>query len=207
VVDDLLNLSPRAREIMRRADEQAASLRRARAIAEGQADGTLEPGEVTEADGPQALMDRVQAGLEASVAHLEALHEAVEAIAQELGAPGPLLESPFAPAPEEPEEPAEHEIPALLASHAITPEAALAVAHPQVVAVPDAPAPDGAAYPAAAQDAGRLVAIEMAVAGDTRENVGRRLQEEFGITDPEQILDDVFGPGTPAESRMPWGGR
>jgi hypothetical protein len=53
-------------------------------------------------------------------------------------------------------------------------------------------------------DSARLVAVEMAVAGYSRDEVERRLANEFGIADPQPVLDDVFGAGTPGTSRMPW---
>jgi len=39
----------------------------------------------------------------------------------------------------------------------------------------------------------RLVAIEMAVAGRTRDEVDRHLRESFDVDDPRGLLDDVFG--------------
>ena len=39
----------------------------------------------------------------------------------------------------------------------------------------------------------RLVAIEMAVAGRTRDEVDRHLRESFGVDDTRGLLDDVFG--------------
>jgi hypothetical protein len=44
-------------------------------------------------------------------------------------------------------------------------------------------------------DSARLVAIEMAVAGRSREEVGAHVRANFAITDVEALLDDVFGPG------------
>lgn len=42
-------------------------------------------------------------------------------------------------------------------------------------------------------DAGaRLVAMKMALDGSSREDVEKRLSEEFGIDDPAPLLDDVF---------------
>jgi hypothetical protein len=57
----------------------------------------------------------------------------------------------------------------------------------------------------AASEGARLVAIEMAVGGASRGEVGERLTQEFGVVDPSVILDDVFGAGTAPGSRMPWG--
>jgi hypothetical protein len=191
VADDARTLSPRAQEILRRADEQVASLRRSRALAGAMADApdAAAPAPV-ELDGPpdpQRLMDRVQAGIDASRAHLDALAEALEALAGELG-----VEVDVTPVAGEPV------LPAALASHAHLPGELLgdpqedAESHEAVVERPSG----------AAQDAARLVAIEMAVAGDTRELVGRRLSEEFGMANPKEILDDVFGPGSGSSTRM-----
>ena len=72
---------------------------------------------------------------------------------------------------------------------------------------PPAPPPPAPRRPAsdAAHGAARLVAIEMAVAGDTREGVGRRLRQEFGIRDPASILDDAFGPDPGTSGRRTYG--
>jgi hypothetical protein len=43
-------------------------------------------------------------------------------------------------------------------------------------------------------DSARLVAIEMAVAGRTREEVGRHVRATYHLADVEALLDDVFGP-------------
>jgi hypothetical protein len=42
-------------------------------------------------------------------------------------------------------------------------------------------------------DGARLVALQMAVAGSTREEVHSELQRAFRLSDPSSILDDVFG--------------
>jgi hypothetical protein len=42
-------------------------------------------------------------------------------------------------------------------------------------------------------DGARLVALQMAVAGSTREEVAAELQRAFRLPDPSSILDDVFG--------------
>lgn len=42
-------------------------------------------------------------------------------------------------------------------------------------------------------DGARLVALQMAVAGSTREEVHAELQRAFRLADPAPILDDVFG--------------
>jgi hypothetical protein len=43
-------------------------------------------------------------------------------------------------------------------------------------------------------DSARLVAIEMAVAGRSREEVGAHVRHSFDLADVEALLDDVFGP-------------
>lgn len=53
----------------------------------------------------------------------------------------------------------------------------------------------------------RLIAIEMAVGGASRLEVQRRLTDQFGITEPRGLLDDVFGRGSDPGTRMPRGRR
>jgi hypothetical protein len=48
------------------------------------------------------------------------------------------------------------------------------------------------------------MAIEMAVSGSSRGEVGDRLAHDFGVSDPTPFLDDVFGAGSADDSRMPW---
>jgi alkylhydroperoxidase/carboxymuconolactone decarboxylase family protein YurZ len=43
-------------------------------------------------------------------------------------------------------------------------------------------------------DSVRLVAIEMAVSGRSREEVGRHVRAAYDLADVESLLDDVFGP-------------
>ena len=61
----------------------------------------------------------------------------------------------------------------------------------------DAPAPVVRLEPVsqAGLDSARLVAIEMAVAGRSREEVGAHIRAHYDLTDVEALLDDVFGPG------------
>ncbi len=44
-------------------------------------------------------------------------------------------------------------------------------------------------------DSARLVAIEMAVSGGSREEVGRHIRAAYDLADVEALLDDVFGAG------------
>jgi DivIVA domain-containing protein len=58
-------------------------------------------------------------------------------------------------------------------------------------AAPPAPAPVIA--PAPADEAGaRLIALNMALSGSTREDTARYLAEHFGLAEPEALLDDVY---------------
>lgn len=186
---DAGSLSSRAQEILRRADSQLAALRApARAPAEREPEPEAAAAEAVEPapDRPPEvadlgqLIDTVEAGIGAARAHLVALSATLERVAQEIDA---AVE--------------EHRrtLPPELADHARLPEELVAPRRPEPAVAeepPAAPAPDRSSD--AAHDAARLVAIEMAVAGDTREGVGRRLRDEFGIRDPRSILDDAFGP-------------
>lgn len=51
-------------------------------------------------------------------------------------------------------------------------------------------------------DGARLVALQMAVAGSTREEVEAELQRAFRLPDPSAILDDVFGEGGPRRASV-----
>jgi hypothetical protein len=53
--------------------------------------------------------------------------------------------------------------------------------------------------------AARLVAIEMAVGGSSRAEVEEHLRVRLGVTEPEPLLDDVFGVTSTAGSRLAWG--
>ena len=46
----------------------------------------------------------------------------------------------------------------------------------------------------AVADGARMLAIELAVAGATREAIAAQLQQRFGVSDPEEILDGVLMP-------------
>lgn len=51
----------------------------------------------------------------------------------------------------------------------------------------------GATNGSGALGADRLVAIQMALSGHTRDETSERLRRGFGIEDPGGLLDDVFG--------------
>lgn len=201
---DAGSLSERAQEILRRADAQLESLRTpppsrdlppAPPDGPGGGPGGDEPGGDDRGNTEPAhdlgdLLDTVEAGIGAARAHLVTLSASLERIAQEIDAAAeehrrtlPPQLADHAVLPEEQHRPA---IPAVPASHEHDPEEDPEAGEPDA----EPPARDSAA----ASEAARLVAIEMAGAGETREGVGRRLREEFGIADPKAILDDAFGP-------------
>jgi deoxyribodipyrimidine photolyase len=56
--------------------------------------------------------------------------------------------------------------------------------------------PEEIAFPPQEFSAGaRLLATQMAVAGSGRQDIRDRLVNDFGISDPEPLLDSIFGPG------------
>ncbi len=78
--------------------------------------------------------------------------------------------------------------------------------HARAAPLTDPSAGQAPAPPASPRtDGARLVAIEMAVGGFSRGEVQDRLAREYGLRDSGTILDDVFGAGSDAGSRMPWG--
>ena len=52
----------------------------------------------------------------------------------------------------------------------------------------------------------RLMALQMAMAGRTRAEAEADLRHGLRVADPEPVLDDVFGKGTPGSQRIPWSG-
>jgi hypothetical protein len=50
----------------------------------------------------------------------------------------------------------------------------------------------------------RAMALQMALAGRTRGEVEQDLRWGLRVTDPEAVLDDVFGRGTGRDQRIPW---
>jgi hypothetical protein len=58
------------------------------------------------------------------------------------------------------------------------------------------------ATPPALPERARLAAVELAVAGLSRVEVGGRLVSEHAVADPAPLLDAVFGPHSPPGARM-----
>lgn len=53
-------------------------------------------------------------------------------------------------------------------------------------------------------DDARIVALQMATAGRTRGDVRMHLHRVLAISDPEPTLDEIFGPDTDDDARVPW---
>ena len=70
--------------------------------------------------------------------------------------------------------------------------------------IPDAQVEDAQESRADENLAARLVALQMAVAGGNRGEVEGHLRVAFELDAPEDILNDVFGPGTGPETRVTW---
>lgn len=51
-------------------------------------------------------------------------------------------------------------------------------------------------------DAMLLAAVELGVAGLSREEVERRMRDELAAEDPGRMLDAVFGEGSPPQARL-----
>ena len=50
----------------------------------------------------------------------------------------------------------------------------------------------------------RHAAIRMAATGATRGQVGIELHDSLRLADPSSLLDEIFGPGSADDSRVPW---
>lgn len=51
-------------------------------------------------------------------------------------------------------------------------------------------------------DATLLAALELGVAGHSREEIARRMRDGHGVEDPERMLDALFGEGSAPDSRL-----
>ena len=140
---------------------------------------------------------------------LRTLGETAETVAREAGtrraAPRPAPHAPRVPAtprtpsvqtprpaaaPVQPVTPAPAPVPP--PRHAPAPQPAAQVRRPEPVPSPEPPRRVDDKSDARF-DGARLVALQMAVAGSTREEVHSELQRAFRLADPSSILDDVFG--------------
>lgn len=67
----------------------------------------------------------------------------------------------------------------------------------RVVAQPPAAAPDLRMRARAVADGARMLAIELASAGVPREAIRTQIEQRYGVTDPDEILDGVLVPDVP----------
>ena len=160
-----------------------------------------------------SLMTRAESVKQQSADLIEALEGARAQIAARLSEDvsiPPISESPAAqgaagsegadaaPASVAPAEPAETAEPEVEAAAEPEPETSDPEPEPEPVAEePPRPAPPAAVTPrqSGPPSAGaRLLATQMAVAGSTREEIASRLENEFGIADPDEMLDGILGP-------------
>jgi ABC-type transporter Mla subunit MlaD len=163
----------RVRAVLEAAEQSAADLRAEAAqeiegqLARAQAVAERLSGRADEIEKAlQALADSVRdelSSLKADLEELRAVKEGIEA--------APATAEP--PAPEEPEP--EEAAPAQAA-----PEEAAPVAAP-----PAQPAPAGV-------EGARVIALNMALGGSSREETARYLSENFQLDDPDALLDEVY---------------
>lgn len=68
---------------------------------------------------------------------------------------------------------------------------------PPAAPAPPAPPPQPFSPPVAGEpsEGARLLATQMAVAGSSREEIGNRLRNDFGIEDTDSMLDSILGSG------------
>ena len=184
----------RVRAVLEAAEQSAADLRaeaaeeiegqlaRAQAVAErlsGRAD------EIEKA--LQGLADSVRdelSALKADLEELRAVKEGIGARAEEPAAAAPAPEAaPAEPAPAEPT-PVE---PALAEPAPAEP------ARAEPTPVEPAPAESAPAEPApAGAEGARVIALNMALNGSSREETARYLSENFALDDPDALLDEVY---------------
>jgi hypothetical protein len=67
-----------------------------------------------------------------------------------------------------------------------------------------APAAEPVAPATEEVDEPRAMALQMALGGRTRAEVEADLVHGLHVKDPDAILDDIFGMGTPGSQRIPW---
>jgi hypothetical protein len=189
--------SPRAQAILR-AIENEAQARRERSERLGVADATppAEPLAQT-ADRLMRLVDHVVAQTEGVRARVREIEQSLDLLSDKLSEPvmagssSPETLKPETLKPELPAEPA--------------PPPVAEIPTPVVQTPPAAPIEPPAPEPVAPEsDGARLMAIEMAVSGSSRGEVGDRLAHDFGVADPTPFLDDDYGAGSADDSRMPW---
>jgi hypothetical protein len=182
--------------------EEAAKEARAKADQELEAARTQAEKALAEARaGATERINRAEQAVEGLVEEAEALRERIAALGQanaaasqvqlEVDPQGPPTpaESPAPPAPDVDPTPAEVPEPE-------TPDEAPPGPEPVPEPTPEPDHPDDVPPAAEGSDNGdsgaRLVAMNMALDGSSREDVQKHLASKFGIEDASKLLDDVF---------------
>jgi DivIVA domain-containing protein len=145
-----------------------------------------------------ALVESLRAGagrlagdLEAVQANMGELYDAASHRAGVESSPAPTV-APGASASAQSEAPPP---PAVASSAFAPPTPAAATAAPAPATVRPASASSGAAAPAGSNgdlDSARLIALNMALNGESREDADRYLAEHFELADRQKLIDDVY---------------
>lgn len=223
------SVASRVEEIVRAAEQEAASMQRdlaaRRQAAELEAERHVQEAErraeavvAERVARMRRLTDELIERAEATARHFDALIAALEAATVALDSqPSVALgRHPADPSPSQAAAPQRQsrpvpgpEVPLALRAALRDPRAAAPAPGPSPTergafdgrAGLSATAPDDIVA-AAHLEAARLVAVEMAVAGRTRTEVDAHLRDAFRLNDIRDLLDDVFGAGT-GEPRAP----
>jgi hypothetical protein len=120
----------------------------------------------------------------------------VHAVSPDLAARPSIPAPPSPPAPSPSAASAQPPVPAPTAK-ATPPLSPPETTQPDVHVDPEAPAPSGASQPAAVAENGdldgaRLVALNMALNGESREDTDRYLAESYQLADRQKLIDEVF---------------
>jgi hypothetical protein len=143
-------------------------------------------------------IERAQRSVASLIGQADELRERIGAMAQEVGGGEGKAETPAPePVPEpEPEpvpEPAPPE-PEIDPSPVTVPEPGpQPVPEPEPPSIPEPrPEPPAPAANGADEQAARLVAMKMALDGSSRDEVAKHLAEKYELSDPGELLDQVF---------------
>jgi hypothetical protein len=172
------------------AEEIEAQLAKAQAVAERLSERAHEIERAL-----QGLAESVReelSALKADLEELRAVGEGMAAAREEAGEQAEVAAAPSAPAEKEPtepsaaEEPAEPPAPDEPAEPPAADEPATEVIAEEEAAPPE-PAPSRAG-----QEGARVIALNMALGGSSREETAHYLSENFELDDPEALLDEVY---------------
>ncbi|UGS34329.1 hypothetical protein DSM104329_00705 [Capillimicrobium parvum] len=136
-----------------------------------------------------AIVDQVMHAAEAARRRLDELSVTLDELTRRVDAAGRSAPPPPPAAPPPP---------AVTAPPADTPLRA----RPRPPAPSDHPSADAGEPPEALAATAKLIAVEMAVAGASRMDVDRRLRDQLGMRTTHEVLDEVFGAGSPPSARL-----